>query len=67
MNNITLDLIDIDFTDDADVDELFAQLEQFTPPADMVTRIMNKVAQLPISYGVPTSSWTDLDILAVAK
>jgi hypothetical protein len=67
MNNISLDLIDIDFTDDTDVDEMFEQLEQFTPPADMVARIMHKVAELPISYGVPTSSWTNLDILAIAK
>lgn len=53
MNNIALDLIAIDFTDDSDVDEMFAQLEQFTPPVDMVARIMKTVAYLPISYGEP--------------
>jgi hypothetical protein len=67
MNNISLDLIDIDFTDDSDVDEIFEHLEQFTPPVDMVARIMNTVSQLPISYGAPTSSWANLDILASAK
>lgn len=67
MHNISLDLIDIDFNDDADIDEIFAQLEQLTPPADMVARIMNTVSLLPIFYGTPTSSWMELDDLAIAK
>ena len=67
MNDISLDLTNIDFIDDTDVDEMFEQLKQFTPPVDMVARIMNTVLKLPISYGEPVSPWADLDILAIAK
>ena len=33
---------------DEDVDELFSQLEQFTPPADFVHRVMQAVSCLPL-------------------
>jgi hypothetical protein len=59
MNNMPLDL--------SDIDEVFSQLEQFTPPADMVDRIMNAVSKLPFDYQAPVSPWMDLDELAIAK
>ena len=59
MDNISLDLIDID--------EVFAQLKQFTPPIDMVDRIMDAVSKLPFDYRVPKSPWIDPDVLAIAK
>ena len=31
-----------------DVERLFSKLEKFTPPADMVARIMGAVAKLPL-------------------
>jgi len=68
MNNISLNLLENDFDNDADIDVLFEQLEQFEPPVDMVDRIMQAVAQLPLSYKPkPASPWSDLEILAMAQ
>ncbi len=33
--------------DDEDIDKLFSHLQQFTPPANMVERIMQVVGNLP--------------------
>jgi hypothetical protein len=33
---------------DADIDALFAQMEQFKPPADFVNRVMQAVSRLPL-------------------
>lgn len=52
MEKISSDFLVEDTEVDNDIDELFFQLEQFQPPADMVERIMNAVAQLPLPpYG----------------
>lgn len=68
MNNISLNLLENDFGNDTDIDELFEQLGQFEPPVDMVDRIMQAVAQLPLSYKQkPVSPWSDLEILAIAQ
>ncbi|GCE04653.1 hypothetical protein [Dictyobacter aurantiacus] len=68
MNNILLNLLENDFDNDADIDELFEQLEQFEPPVDMVDRVMQAVSQLPLTYAKkPVSPWSDLEILAIAQ
>ncbi|GHO88298.1 hypothetical protein [Dictyobacter formicarum] len=68
MNNVSLNLLENDFDNDADIDELFEQLEQFEPPVDMVDRIMQAVAQLPLSYNKkPVSPWSNLEVLAIAQ
>ncbi|GCE26277.1 hypothetical protein KDA_17610 [Dictyobacter alpinus] len=67
MKNISLDLLENDFDNDSDVDELFEQLAQFEPPVDMVDRIMQAVAELPFTYEKPVSPWTNLEVLAIAK
>lgn len=68
MKNISLDLLENGFGNDADIDELFEHLEQFEPPVDIVDRIMQAVAQLPLSYKQkPASPWSDLEILAIAQ
>lgn len=66
MNNTSLNLIKTSFYDDSDVDELFERLEQFTPPANMVDRIMSAVSRLPF-YSVPVSPWGDEEDLAIAE
>ncbi|GLV57940.1 hypothetical protein KDH_47750 [Dictyobacter sp. S3.2.2.5] len=68
MNNISLNLLENDFDNGADIDELFEQIEQFEPPVDMVDRIMQAVSQLPLTYTKkPVSPWSDLEILAAAR
>ena len=67
MNNISLDLLENDFDNDSDIDELFEQLAQFEPPVDMVDRIMQAVSELPFSYEQPVSPWANLEVLAIAK
>lgn len=67
MNNVSLNLLENDFNNDVDIDELFEQLEQFEPPVDMVDRIMRAVAQLPLNYNKPVSPWSNLEVLAIAR
>ncbi len=57
MEKISSDFLVEDTEADNDIDELFFQLEQFQPPADMVERIMHAVAQLSL----PPYGWNALE------
>jgi hypothetical protein len=51
---------------DEDIDELFSQLEQFTPPADFVRRVMQAVSRLPLPQMLQSDaeqSWNDDDLI----
>jgi hypothetical protein len=48
MKHFVQDSFEDDLPDDEDVDKLFSQLEQFSPPADLVKRVMQAVSRLPL-------------------
>ncbi|GCF06843.1 hypothetical protein [Dictyobacter arantiisoli] len=70
MKNISLDLLAVDVTDDAALDAMLEKLEQMEPPVDMVSRVLNAVSQLPLTYGAPVAlvpSWHELEVVALAE
>ncbi len=61
MQHISTDFLLDDITIEDEIDELFSQLGQYEPPADMVERIMAASAKLPRPK--PLSQWKDFDLL----
>ncbi|GCE12976.1 hypothetical protein [Tengunoibacter tsumagoiensis] len=55
MKNVPFPFLPDDFDPEDDIDALFFQLERYTPPADIVERIMQAVSELPISYAEQNS------------
>ncbi|GCE30863.1 hypothetical protein KDA_63470 [Dictyobacter alpinus] len=60
MNKVSLDFLNNNVAlDEFEMDELFSDLLQVEPPANMVERIMSAVSTLPKPK--PLSQWKDLD------
>ena len=62
------DVTSLRFDDDGqdsfdDVDALFNQLERFEPPTDMVERIMDAVAKLPLPQHLPQNVFDKDDLV----
>jgi hypothetical protein len=61
MHNISVNFLLNDSVTEDEIDELFAQLEQYEPPTDMVERVMAAAAQLPRPK--PLSQWNGFELL----
>ncbi len=50
MKKGSMDFLGEEVTLEDDIDQLFAHLEQFEPPADFVHRVMDAVSRLPLPH-----------------